>query len=85
MQEVGVGTTVMVGMTVEVGIRITIWVGIISLTCVGGRKSAGAARGAQEVRAKNNNRTVIRFESKRGGVTSVKLKYLSDIQRRERF
>ena len=84
MQEVGVGTTVTVGMTVEVGIRITIWVGIISLTCVGERKSAGAARGAQEFSAKNN-RTMIRLGSKRGGVTCVKLKRLSDIQRRERF
>jgi hypothetical protein len=54
------------------------------LICVGGMNSAGAARGAQEVSAKNN-RTVIRLGSKRGGVTCVKLKRLSDIQRRERF
>ena len=84
MHGVSVGMTVGVGTVVEVGTRITIRVGIISLTCVGGRKSTGAARGAQEVSAKNN-RTVIRLGSKRGGVTCVKLKRLSDIQRRERF
>ena len=84
MHEVGVGTTVTVGMTVEVGIRITIWVGIISLTGVGGRKNTGEERGAQAVRAKNN-RTVTLPGSKRGGATCVKLKCLTDIQRRERF
>ena len=84
MQGVGVGMTVGVGTVVEVGTRITIRVGIISLTCVGGRKNVGVGWGAQAVRARNN-RTMNRFGSKRGCVTCAKLKRLTDIQRHERF
>ena len=69
---VGVGMTVGMGTVVEGGTRITIRVGIISLTCVGGRKNAGADWGAQAVRAKKN-RTVTRLGSKRGCMTCVKL------------